>query len=110
LVSRTYKKMQLRPSYKYLLWILGLPVHIFVFLYYLYKRKNDSYFVILEETKNALLASGYKDDVRRDFQHQLLRKHEFYNEKISQLALDHQAKKRAEEKFQKTLLDRKSVV
>ncbi|MBS4220662.1 ABC transporter permease [Bacillus sp. FJAT-49711] len=106
LLSRTYMKMQLRPSYKYLLWILGLPVHIFVFFYYLYKRKNDSYFVILEETKKSLLTSGYKEELRRDFQNQLLRKQEFFNEKISQREIDQKAEKWAEEKFQKTLLEK----
>ena len=54
----TFGKMERRLSYKYWLLILGLPVHLIVFLFYLLKRKDDTYSSIYEEVRASLTASG----------------------------------------------------
>ena len=99
----TFGKMERRPSYKYWLLILGLPVHLIVFLFYLLKRKDDTYTSIYEEVRASLTASGYKEESMLDFKEQLLRKHSFFNKEVNEQEIDREVEKLAEEQFRKTL-------
>lgn len=98
-VSHTYNKMQHRPMYRYLLFILGLPINLFVFFFYVYNKKNDSYSSIYAKTKDELLQDGIKDRIYLEFSEQLVRKQAFFKQKKSAHAIDKQAKQRAEEQF-----------
>ncbi|MFS3914376.1 ABC transporter permease [Bacillus australimaris] len=100
-LSRKYQDMQLRRTYQILLWIVGLPVHLIVFFYYLHKRKQDTYIDVFEEVKHRLIASGDKEKIRADIHQQVLRKKEFFNEKIKPHEIDKQTKQWTEETFQK---------
>jgi peptide/nickel transport system permease protein len=99
----TYGKMERRPSYKYWLLILGLPIHLIVFLFYLLKRKDDTYTLIYEEVRASLTASGYKEESMLDFKEQLLRKHSFFNREVNEQEIDREVEKLAVEQFRKTL-------
>ena len=99
----TFGKMERRPSYKYWLLILGLPIHLIVFLFYLLKRKDDTYTSIYEEVRASLTASGYKEASMLDFKEQLLRKHSFFNKEVNEQEIDREVEKLAEEQFRKTL-------
>lgn len=99
----TFGKMERRPSYKYWLLILGLPVHLIVFLFYLSKGKNDAYSSIYEEVRASLTASGYKEGAMLDFKEQLLRKHSFFNREVNEQEIDREVEKLSEEQFRKTL-------
>ncbi|HLU22092.1 ABC transporter permease [Lederbergia graminis] len=105
-IKFTFVKMQRRPSYKYILMILGLPVYIFAFIYFLIKKKNDAYFRIVENTRADLINSGYKENLQQELKEQLLRKHEFFNEKVSEQELSKQVDKLTTEKFEKAVLEK----
>lgn len=103
IILHTYSKMQLRRSYKYLLIILGLPIHFIVFLVYFYKKKDDTYFSVLVEKRQDLLATGFKEELKLEFKKQLVRKQTFFGEKVNKRKTDKQAEKLTEAKLQKTL-------
>ncbi|WP_459503222.1 ABC transporter permease [Bacillus sp. C1] len=105
IINRTYEKMQLRLPYKYLILILGLPVNIVVFLIYLYRKRRDSYFSILEETKNSLLKTGYRENVRLELLDQTLRKQTFFNEKTSMQKTNQLVEKLTNEQFHNILIE-----
>ena len=58
ILQYTFGKMERRPSYKYLLLILGLPVHLIVFLFYLIEEKRR--YIHLQFMKNK----GIFDNIR----------------------------------------------
>lgn len=103
---QTYRKLRLRPNYKWLLFILGLPVNLVVYLIYLYERKNEVYSSILEETKQNLLASGYKEQLMLEYKNQLLRKHAFFHENVHEQETNRLVQKWTEEQFQKMLIEK----
>ncbi|QED50003.1 ABC transporter permease [Cytobacillus dafuensis] len=106
IIRRTYTKMQPHPSYRWLVFILGFPVHLVVFLFYLKQRKKDTYSTIVEETKKALLATGFKDELILELKVQLVRKQNFFGQKVNQKEIELQAEKWAEEQFQKTVQEK----
>ena len=59
-LSYVFGKMMKRPSYKYLLLVLGLPLHLIIFFFYQSKRKNDTYFTIHRIINNSLQTAGFK--------------------------------------------------
>ncbi|WP_342539641.1 ABC transporter permease [Sporosarcina sp. FSL K6-1540] len=99
----TFGKMGRRPTYKYLLLILGLPVHVIVFLFYLSKRGDNKYSSIYEEVRASLTSTGYKEAAMLDFKEQLLRKQSFFNKEVNEREIDRQVEELAEEQFRKTL-------
>lgn len=102
----TYRKMQRRLNYKWLLFLLGLPFNLVVYFVYLYERKNKEYSSILEETEQSLLASGCKEQLRLEYKNQILRKHAFFHEKVNEQETNRLVEKWTEEQFQKTLLEK----
>src|SRR5690606_7357666 len=105
-IKFTFVKMQRRTSYKYILMMLGLPVYMFAFIYFLIKKKNDTYFRSVENTRADLINSGYKENLQQELKEQLLRKHEFFNEKVSEQDLAKQVDKLIAEKFEKAALEK----
>ncbi|MBS4192024.1 ABC transporter permease [Bacillus sp. FJAT-49705] len=102
--------MQPHPSYRWLVFILGFPVHLVVFLFYFKQREKDTYSTIVEETKKALLATGFKDKLILELKEQLLRKHNFFGQKVNQKEIEQQAEKWAEEQFQKTVQEKAASI
>ncbi|WP_028546270.1 ABC transporter permease [Paenibacillus taiwanensis] len=89
-LAAAYGKMMLNPTYRVLVLLLGAPVHIFVYLYYWRERKNDPYALALDQTKQALLASGYYDRLIEDIRDQQIRKHRFFQEQMEPQVLERQ--------------------
>lgn len=110
IINRTHGKIQLRLPYKYLLLILGLPVNIVVFFIYLYRKRGDSYFSILKETKNSLLESGYREHVRHELLDQVLQKQEFFGQKVSIQKTNQLVEKWTEKQFHKTVIEKASQI
>lgn len=100
----TYNKIQLRPTYHFLLLILGFPVTLVVLLFYFYRRKKDSFTFIEEETKAMLHAAGYKEQMKQEFKDQLLRKQIFFGKSVHMKEIGQQADKWAEEELQKAVI------
>ncbi|KAB2330514.1 ABC transporter permease [Cytobacillus depressus] len=106
IIRRTYSKMQVHSTYKWLILLLGFPVHLVVYFIYLKRRKQDTYSSLLKENRQTLLAYGYKEELLLEFKEQLLRKQAFFGQTVSQHETDKQLEKWAEEQFQKTLLEK----
>ncbi|WP_445671164.1 ABC transporter permease [Paenibacillus sp. FSL K6-2524] len=102
-ISNTYAKMLMNPSYKYFLLLLGAPINLVVLFFYLYRRKQDTYYSLLDETRNELLESGYKDKLEVETLEQLQRKHQFFGQIRSQEKTERQAKKMTEAMFQEKI-------
>lgn len=106
IIYQSYSKIHQHPFYKYLILLLGLPVHLIILLVYLSKKKNDSYSSIHKETKKALLMSGYKEELKLEYKEQIIRKQAFFGEKVRQMDSEKLAEKWADEQFQKTLIEK----
>jgi len=102
----TYTKMQKRLSNKYLLLILGLPIHLIVFLLYSLKSKSDISTSIKEEVKDTLASSGLEEELRQEYKEQLLRKHTFFNQEMKVEKLDQEVENLVAEQFGKILTER----
>ncbi|MFC7677886.1 ABC transporter permease [Paenibacillus sp. GCM10028914] len=90
-ISTIYRKILLNPSYKYFLLLLGAPVNLVVFLIYMVQSKKDAYSTHRTKIEAELLASGYRDKLLTDNKEQLLRKHAFFNQKVSEDKLKREA-------------------
>lgn len=105
-ISRAHQKMLLHPIYRWIVLLVGLPIHIVVLLFYLYERRSDGYSEILRRTKQELLDSDYKEELRCSFQEQLERKEQFFGKKISEQVKLKRVKRWTEEEFNRTLQER----
>ncbi|GGB52702.1 membrane protein [Lentibacillus populi] len=106
LIPYTYGKMQHRHTYQFILFILGLPVYLYVFVIYLFRKKNDAYFSIREEIKQSLLSSEYSERMKLEFKDELVQKRKFFNTDISEKQIDNQVEKWTAEYFDKTLAEK----
>ncbi len=105
-ISTTYHKILLNPSYKYLLLLLGAPVNLVVFLFYLVQRRKDDYTAAENRIRSAMLASGYLEALQGEIAQQQKRKHEFFNQKISEQQLQQEVERIAQARFKEELRDR----
>ncbi|MCJ7842980.1 ABC transporter permease [Lederbergia sp. NSJ-179] len=105
MLSFTYGKMLTRSSYKFWVILLGLPVHLLVFFIYLYKRRQDPSFTILNETHGKLVAADYKAKLMEEFENEYRRKQEFFSKKIIPKEMKQHAKKWSDKQFQKVLFE-----
>ncbi|WP_342515156.1 ABC transporter permease [Sporosarcina sp. FSL K6-1522] len=98
--------MQTHLSYKYLLLVLGFPIHLVVGLIYLFKKKNTIYSSVLEEIKQGLHEEGYRDGLKQEFTEQLTRKQAFFSQNVSKAETEKEAEKLAEAQFLKVVLQK----
>lgn len=104
LFSFTYSKMSLRPAYHFLLLLLGWPVAIFVFLFYLKEKNNDAYHSAFEKTRKTLYEKGVRERLKHEFHEQLVQKQIFFGKPIVESEIGQQANKWAEEEFNKKVM------
>lgn len=102
----TYYKMQKRLFNKYLLLILGLPIHLIVFLFFSLKSKSDICASIKEEVKDSLASSGFEDELRREYKEQLLGKYTFFNQEMKVEKFDQEVERLVAEQFEKVLTEK----
>ena len=105
-LSHTFGKMQQRTVYKYLLFLLGLPVHVITYFLFLLKKKKDTSSYVQQEIEASLKASGLKEQLKREYTEQYTRKHTFFNEKINEQEMNRAVNERVEDKFTKILLEK----
>lgn len=105
-ISIAYSKALLNPTYKVLVLLLGLPVNLVVLLFYYYRRKKDSFTSVWNQMANELEESGYKDRLRAEIEAQTLRKHEFFQEKVTPDSLKRQVNQWTDTEFRKTVSER----
>ncbi|WP_211745696.1 ABC transporter permease [Paenibacillus sp. Marseille-Q4541] len=79
-ISETYKKIQVRPTYSFFLLILGFPVHLFTFFYYLLKINKAGSNSIREQVQQEMLERGFYDELVERYTLQLERKNAFFDQ------------------------------
>lgn len=99
-------KMFKRPFYRTVMFILGLPVFIFIYIYFLIEKikQKDAYRTVEKEAEKRLLATNFRDQLNEDYSDQLRQKMKFFDEKeMSQKAFQQQVDLWVEEEFNKRL-------
>lgn len=105
-ISSTYSKILLNPSYRYLLLLLGAPVNLVVFLFYLVQRKKDDYAAAENRIRSEMLAAGYLEALRTEIMEQQKRKHGFFKQKVNEGQLRQEVDKIVQARFQEVLKER----
>lgn len=106
----TYGKMIQRNTFKYLLFILGFPVHLVTLLFYRSKQKKDTYYAILEEVKASFIASGIEHEWRNEYKEQYIRKQAFFNKQVKEQEMNQEINKLVDERFTKELLEKTNEI
>ncbi|WP_299743984.1 ABC transporter permease [uncultured Rossellomorea sp.] len=106
MLQRTYINMQRRTIYRYLILILGLPVNLVVFFFYLYRKRKDPFLTQLNQTKAELYEEGLKDKRQRSFVEELLQKKEFFNQHTPLPRIQKKAERLAEVYLEQTAVER----
>lgn len=109
-LSFIYGKMLLHPSYRYVLFILGLPINLVVFLIWRSNRKNDGWVAARQAAERELLASSYRNRLKLEVEEQLRRKHRFFQQQVSEGEFTRQTEEWLEESVQKELKERTSRI
>ncbi|WP_054956327.1 ABC transporter permease [Paenibacillus dakarensis] len=105
-ISKTYRKILLNPSYKYILLLLGAPVNLVVFLIYMVQSKKDAYSTLRTKIQAELLASDFRDKLLSDNKEQLLRKHTFFKQKVNEGKLRREAEALTDAQFREVVDER----
>ncbi|WP_438315671.1 ABC transporter permease [Sporosarcina sp. FA9] len=105
-LQHAYTKLHIHPFYKYLIWFLGMPLHIFVALYYLFKKKDTIYSILYSEIKNTLISENFKEKLILDYRNQFIQKQAFFDQKVNMEETEKQAEKLAEVRFEKEIQQR----
>ncbi|MFJ7969967.1 ABC transporter permease subunit [Psychrobacillus sp. NPDC096389] len=99
-----------RNTFKYLLFILGFPVHLITLLFYRSKQKKDTYYAILEEVKASFIASGIEHEWRNEYKEQYIRKQAFFNKQVKEQEMNQEINKLVDERFTKELLEKTNEI
>lgn len=105
LLKRTFLEAHGRAFYRFLLYLTGLPLHLLVYLFYLFKRKDDTYEATMAGVERELSGERRKEYVK-GFEGQLLRKAAFFKEKRSREEIHREAEKLAEARFKEEVMRR----
>ncbi|MFC5604308.1 ABC transporter permease [Sporosarcina koreensis] len=98
LLKRTVLEAHKRALYRFLLYLTGLPLHLLVYLFYLLKRKDDTYEATIAEVEREL-SDGRRNEYIKEYEGQLLRKAAFFQEKRSREEIRREAEKLADERL-----------
>lgn len=101
-----YGKMLLHPSYRYVLFILGLPINLIALLVWQSRKKKDGWALVQQAVERDMLSSSYRDKLRTDVEEQLRRKHRFFRQQVSKAEFERQAEEWLKESVQKELKER----
>lgn len=96
IISETYMKIRVRPTYSIVLWIIGFPVHLFVFFYHLLKMNRSSFHTIREQIKQEMIDTKFHEDLVERYTLQLERKQEFFGQSATVAEISATAKKWAD--------------
>lgn len=101
-----YDKMLLHPSYRYVLFILGLPVNLIVLLVWRSRRQQDGWKVARQEAEQEMLTHAYRDQLRGEIEEQLRRKHRFFKQHVSESEFQRETQEWLEETLRKEVNER----
>lgn len=101
-----YDKMLLHPSYRYVLFILGLPVNLIVLLVWRSRRQQDGWKVARQEAEEEMLTHAYRDQLRGEIEEQLRRKHRFFKQHVSESEFQRETQEWLEETLRKEVNER----
>lgn len=93
IISETYKKIRVRPTYSIFLWIVGFPVHLFVLFYYLSQRNQSISTEIRKKVQQELIETKFYDELVERYTLQLERKHAFFDQSGSDKQIQETAEK-----------------
>lgn len=105
-IQYTYNKMHHRPMYLYALFILGLPVYIFTFIFYLFRKKDDTYAKLKKELEDELHDSEYSRQMLEEFKKQIRDKKAFFNETIDEQEINTLARSWTDEQINQEIAQR----
>lgn len=94
LLSKTYAKMTRKKYYQVLLFVLGLPLHLFAAIVYFVKKKADPYLSLKDEVYRALQQEGFEARIEEETRRELVNKYKFFNKSISESMLNEQVTKK----------------
>lgn len=104
-ITNLYNKILLNPSYRYFIYILGAPVHLFILIYYLCNRKKDSYHILVEEITKKWISSGYKEQIVQELEQQAIAKQKFFGEHIDADKMKKEVEKKASAKLKAAAME-----
>lgn len=107
-LSFIYGKMLLHPSYRYVLFILGLPINLIVLLVWQSRRQKDGWQTAQQAVEQEMHSSSYRDKLRTIVEEQLRRKHRFFQQQVNETEFKRQTEQWLEETYQKELYERTS--
>lgn len=105
LLKRTFLEAHGRAFYRFLLYLTGLPLHLLVALFYLVKRKDDTYEATKADVERELSDEKRKEYVK-EYEGQLLRKAAFFKEMRSREEIHREAEKLAEARYKEEVARR----
>ncbi|WP_240041321.1 ABC transporter permease [Paenibacillus ginsengarvi] len=98
-----YSKMLMHPVYRLFLLLAGAPVSIVVGITCLYRKRRGHHPEQRRSVEKQLLESGLRDRLLAETKEQLRRKHQFFNQRISEKQLEHEAERIASDKFKEAV-------
>ncbi|MEY8746984.1 ABC transporter permease [Paenibacillus tundrae] len=101
-----YDKMLLHPSYRYVLFILGLPVNLIVLWVWRSRRQQDGWKVARQEAEQEMLTHAYRDQLRGEIEEQLRRKHRFFKQHVGESEFQRETQEWLEETLRKEVNER----
>ncbi|MDQ0171185.1 ABC transporter permease [Paenibacillus tundrae] len=101
-----YDKMLLHPSYRYVLFILGLPVNLIVLWVWRSRRQQDGWKGARQEAEQEMLTHAYRDQLRGEIEEQLRRKHRFFKQHVSESEFQRETQEWLEETLRKEVNER----
>ncbi|QUG40167.1 ABC transporter permease [Psychrobacillus sp. INOP01] len=105
-LSYVFEKMMKRTSYKYLLLVLGFPLHLIIFFFYRLKRKNDTYFTIHKKINDSLKTAGLREKLLSEYKEQYVCKLDFFHEKVDEKQMNIEVDRLAQERYSKILVEK----
>ncbi|MGN7388927.1 ABC transporter permease [Sporosarcina sp. SAFN-015] len=105
LLKRTFLEAHRRSYYRFLLYLTGLPLHLLVYLFYLLKRKDNTYEATKADVEREL-SDDRRNDYVKEYEDQLLRKAVFFEENRSREVIHREAEKLADERFEEEVVRR----
>lgn len=98
--------MQHRPFYSFALFVLGIPINILVYLFYLFKKKDDTYKGLTEQVRKELQEEDFWEKLIIRYEAQIIAKQNFFKAPINKSENTVLANKWAKERFEEEVADR----
>ncbi|GKV57324.1 ABC transporter permease [Sporosarcina sp. NCCP-2222] len=100
-LQKTYRDSQSKSMYRFLIYLAGLPLHLFLYVIYVLKKKDNTYEVTLAKVKRELMDEGRKEAYQAEYVDQLRRKAAFFNEQSIPERIHRQAEELSAERYER---------